>query len=89
MNFRNEEINNFKLLFAGVKPLIEAFDGCEGVKLVQDISDPELFFTLSSWQTEQHLENYRTSVLFADTWTKTKAMFKTKAQAWSTQEFVG
>ncbi len=86
MQFRNNEIQNFKLLFESVKSKIEACNGCLGVKLVQDIENPEIFFTLSQWESSSDLENYRNSDLFADTWKKTKVLFHTKAMAWSTTE---
>ncbi len=84
MYFRKEEINNFKNLFETMKDRIEAMEGCEGVNLVQDISNARIFFTLSKWKEESNLEDYRSSDLFFETWTKTKAMFEKKAEAWST-----
>lgn len=86
MHFRPEDIGNFQSLFYEVKPFIESFEGCQGVKLLQDQSTPEIFFTLSHWDSEQNLDLYRKSELFAGTWTKTKAMFSAKAHAWSTIE---
>jgi quinol monooxygenase YgiN len=86
MHFKAEETTNFKILFVKVKELITSCEGCEGVKLMQDTHNPEIFFTISQWQSLKDLEGYRASALFADTWTKTKAMFKEKAQAWSTEE---
>ena len=88
MHFHPEETANFIMLFEQVKDRIRAFEGCEEVKLIQDIDTPGIFFTLSKWQSEQDLENYRKSELFADTWAKTKRMFATKAMAWSTEEVV-
>ncbi len=86
MHFKSSEIENFQLLYQSVKLKINSYDGCEGVTLVQDTMNPEIFFTLSHWQSTQHLDHYRTSALFEDTWAKTKVMFAAKPMAWSTQE---
>jgi len=86
MHFRTEETNAFIKLFESVKSKIAAQEGCEGVKLIQDVSCSDVFFTLSHWKTPEHLEMYRNSELFATTWSTTKAMFKEKAKAWSTSE---
>lgn len=84
MQFRTTEIDNFKSLFESVKEKIAGFDGNHGVQLVQDHDKPEIFFTLSIWEHSQALENYRNSELFNDTWSKTKAMFDARPEAWST-----
>ena len=84
MYFKPEQTENFKLLFEEVKDLIAACEGCEGVKLVQDILVPEIFFTISYWRTLENLESYRNSDLFTATWSRTKAMFAGRPEAWST-----
>lgn len=86
MHFRPDEIENFKLLFENTKLHIASFEGCEGVKLLEEAGNPETYFTLSTWQSEQHLEGYRSSKLFEATWSKTKAMFAGKPMAWSMKE---
>ncbi len=86
MHFRSEEISNFKLLYEGVKLNIAGFEGCEGVKLVQELNNPGILFTISLWKSEEHLENYRKSELFRDTWAKTKLLFAAKPMAWTTLE---
>ena len=63
--------------------MIENFDGCNGVTLLQNISNPAIMFTYSIWYNEFALNRYRNSDLFKKTWTKTKAMFEIPAEAWS------
>ena len=41
------------------------------------------FFTHSMWLNAQSLENYRQSEAFKEIWPITKAMFASKAEAWS------
>ena len=83
MTVREDEIQSFKQIFAESAALIQSFEGCSEVKLMQDISNKNIFFTLSKWQTEEHLHIYRSSLLFKTTWARVKLLFSEKAQAWS------
>ena len=83
MTFEPANVAAFQSLFEERKHLIRHFDGCEHLELWQDAHQPHVFFTYSKWQSEQHLDHYRFSELFKDTWTKTKALFAAKPQAWS------
>ncbi len=86
MSFATESITEFIKLFETVKHKIAAFEGCNGVKLLTDINKPNIYFTYSNWDSEEHLNNYRQSELFNDTWTKTKIHFNGKPEAWSVRE---
>ena len=86
MTFRPEECVSFETLFNTVKNHIAAFDGCIHLALWRDTRDANVYFTNSEWQSAEHLEQYRNSSLFKDTWTQTKALFAEKAQAWSVEE---
>ncbi|MBC7757956.1 MAG: antibiotic biosynthesis monooxygenase [Phormidesmis sp. FL-bin-119] len=83
MTFREDEIQSFEQIFAESAALIESFEGCGEVKLMRDISHNNVFFTLSKWQTEEHLQIYRSSILFKMTWARVKPLFSEKAEAWS------
>ena len=83
MTFRENVVNDFLSLFEERKDLIRNFDGCNHLELWQDAHNPCVFFTYSKWLSEQHLDHYRFSELFKDTWTKTKALFAAKPAAWS------
>jgi len=87
MHFAPNFIDEFKSLFKGVKSKILASAGCEDVKLLQHETDPSIFFTISNWQSAEHLEQYRNSALFKETWAKVKPNFAHKAEAWSLNEF--
>ena len=86
MTFKPENTEKFEELFLLVKDKIEASKGCNGVKLLRNINNPNIFFTYSLWQHENNLNAYRKSALFDDTWKKTKAMFADKPEAWSLVE---
>ncbi|NDC29831.1 MAG: antibiotic biosynthesis monooxygenase [Bacteroidetes bacterium] len=83
MSFEPQKVDDFLSFFETVKAQIAAFDGCEGLILLRDAQLPNVLCTYSYWQSEAHLNKYRYSPLFKDTWTKTKLMFNDKAQAWS------
>ena len=83
MSFRAEEVNNFLCLFEERKKLIRHFEGCLHLELWQDASSGNTFFTYSHWESEKHLDHYRFSELFKDTWAKTKVLFEAPPQAWS------
>ena len=89
MTFRHEELDNFMQLFEEVKHKIRNFEGCEGLSLLRDINKPNILFTYSHWHSENHLNQYRNSELFAITWQQTKAKFESKAEAWSVEQLVG
>ncbi len=83
MSFREEEVDNFLALFNERKQRIRHFDGCNQLELLQDANHSNIYFTYSIWESEKHLDHYRFSEFFKDTWTKTKALFNDKPQAWS------
>ncbi len=83
MKFKETDINDFKTIFSNNQAKILATKGCKHVELLQDINNPQLFFTFSLWQSEDDLNQYRNSDLFKQVWQNTKAKFETKAEAWS------
>ena len=86
MTFREEETDTFLQLFNERKHLIRSFEGCLHLELWQETGKKNVYFTYSIWQSEDHLNHYRFSELFRDTWAKTKILFLEKAQAWSVEQ---
>lgn len=86
MVFREEEIEAFKHLFEARKALIRNFEGCTHLELWQDKTNPSQFFTYSWWDSEEHLNAYRTSHFFDDTWSLTKQKFAAKPEAWTVEQ---
>ncbi len=83
MSFREDTIPVFLALFEERKNTIRNFPGCSHLELWQDSKDPTIFFTYSKWETPSHLDHYRFSEFFKDTWGRTKALFAGKPSAWS------
>jgi quinol monooxygenase YgiN len=74
----------FRDIFAKNNKHIEAFPGCKQVKLVEDIHQKGIFFTLSTWENQESIDAYRASELFGGIWPRVKTMFNGKPEAWST-----
>ena len=73
-------------IFKTNKDIITTFDGCHSVELLRDINTQNIFFTYSTWDSENSLNRYRESNTFKDIWSKTKPLFSNKAKAWSLEE---
>jgi quinol monooxygenase YgiN len=83
LTFAPENIVAFENLFKTQSSKIKAMQGCLSLELLQDISNPHIFFTYSSWEDEKYLQDYRKSDLFEKVWAETKALFNGKPEAWS------
>ncbi len=83
MTFDPSKVEDFLKVFNSVKEQIASFEGCEQVKVLQDVNCENVFFTHSHWTTVEDLERYRASDFFKKTWSSTKKLFIEKAQAWS------
>lgn len=83
LSFRPEACDEFRGLFEATKNQIRAFPGCRHLELLQDVQQPNVFFTFSHWTDEEALNRYRHSPLFEKTWASTKILFNDKPQAWS------
>lgn len=83
MIFKEENIDTFLEIFQNSKNAIRQFEGCTELILYKDASDAGVFFTYSIWESEEHLNNYRSSALFKYTWAKTKVLFDDKPKAWT------
>ena len=87
LTLKEEHVNDFITHFDTVKDKINAFPGCNGMKLLSDENTPGIVFTYSEWESDDDLENYRTSELFSSIWPTVKQWFDQKAEAWSTEVY--
>lgn len=88
MEFRKKRTATFLEIFRESCDAIRASEGCMYLELMQDTDDPNVYVTLSVWQSEAALEAYRRSALFAETWKRTRKLFKRRAQAWSLNTYL-
>jgi quinol monooxygenase YgiN len=86
MSFKPENIQAFISVYESNWHHIKGFEGCRHVELLQDEKNAGIFFTYSIWESEEHLNNYRDSEIFAKIWGTTKPMFNAKAEAWTVRE---
>ena len=83
LTFKSGNIVKFEQIFKETKKYIQDFEGCISLELLQDKTKPNIFFTYSQWDSEEHLNNYRNSDFFKSVWSKTKVLFDAKPEAWS------
>ncbi|NVK83603.1 MAG: antibiotic biosynthesis monooxygenase [Cytophagia bacterium] len=88
MTFKPEEVEPFLELFDQTKEKIRHFPGCKHLELMKDYNDPNIFVTYSYWESEEHLNQYRSSPLFGEVWQATKAKFADKPVAFSSKKIV-
>ena len=88
MTFRPEAREDFLAVFNANKQFIVGFEGCRSLQRLNEKSRPEVFFTISTWDSEDDLNRYRDSELFARVWSQTKMMFAAKPEAWTLEALV-
>jgi heme-degrading monooxygenase HmoA len=86
MKFKEEHRAAFEENFERNKDKIRAFPGCQRLELLHDKNDPSIYFTYSYWNSDNDLENYRSSELFKGVWAFTKTLFDAKPEAWSVEQ---
>ena len=79
----SKEGASFRRLFLESKEHIVGQAGCHKVVLLEAQTN---FFTHSTWDSEEALNDYRKSDLFGVVWPKTKALFYDKPEAWTCLE---
>jgi hypothetical protein len=85
MTFKPEETETFLKVFNQSKELIRGFEGCSYLELLREKKEGNIFFTYSKWDSEESLNKYRHSELFATTWAQTKILFAEKPRAWTVE----
>jgi hypothetical protein len=84
MTFQPEKVEEFLHFFEHYKDQIRDFPGCSYLQVLKDVNNPHVIFSYSHWNEGFDLENYRNSELFQKIWPKTKEMFLSAPEAWST-----
>lgn len=88
MTFAPDKVDDFLNHFNQWKNQIRNMPGCTHLELLNDINNPNIFFTYSYWDSENDLNNYRNSELFEMVWAQTKTWFIAKPEAWSMKQKV-
>jgi heme oxygenase (mycobilin-producing) len=88
LTFKEEKILSFQQFFEQRKEHIRNFEGCTHLALWQDAAHENIFYTYSLWESEDHLNRYRTSSLFQETWSQVKQWFSEKPMAFSAHHLI-
>ena len=83
MEFMSKNTSEFLTYFESINHKIKQMPGLLNLKLYQDVNNPNIIFTHSTWLNEEALENYKKSKLFGEVWPKTKKLFASEAVTWS------
>lgn len=85
MEIEESKVDDFKTFLYPMTLRISSFDGCTHLDILNDKEDKTKFFSYSTWESEKHLENYRNSEMFKETWAKAKTFFAKDANAWTVE----
>lgn len=83
MEFKEDKVEEFLPFFESKRAKILSFDGCHHVEVLADYNAKNVYYTLSHWESEEYLNQYRYSDFFEDTWNHTKTLFSGKPLAYS------
>lgn len=86
MTFKPEHAKDFEQYYLTIKHKVAGQPGCNGVKLLKERGDTGVFFTYSQWDSEDDLNNYRSTETFGQIWPTVKNWFAEKAEAWTVDE---
>lgn len=88
MHFTEAGVHEFLEIFNTNKEAIRNFEGCTHLQLLRDANEPNTFTTLSHWQNEACLNNYRKSELFGKVWGQVKTLFSERSLAFSLEKYI-
>ena len=83
LTFKPEFAASFISIMQLHQEQIKNFKGCSHLNSYQDIHVPHVFFTISHWEDENALNEYRHSDFFKTLWSTLKPMFAEKTVAHS------
>lgn len=86
LEFMPDKVGEFKAIFEEVKTKVRTSPGCLGMTLFVDAESPSVFYTISQWESEKYLEDYRHGELFQNSWARMRVLFGGKAQAFTIKE---
>lgn len=89
LKFEPEYRSEFEALFETAYPKIRRLPGCTFLQLVADPERPADFMTISYWESEEELEEYRASELFGAVWPQVREMLREKPWAKSYRAVAG
>ena len=89
MTIDPEKTELFREYFYKSCSKIRDSEGCTHLELYADAATSNVMITFSKWISEEHLNAYRNSQLFQETWALVKPLFIEKPFAFSMKNDVG
>lgn len=84
MNLHASQEASFLNIFERVKKEIRSQPGCLSLEVLRHETIGDLsIWTISTWDAESSLDQYRSSPLFKQTWSAVKKLFAAPADAWT------
>ena len=83
LTLQPDKASQFEAIFYNTQSLIENSAGCRKTSLFKVAGAESQYFTISYWNSEQNLQDYRASDLFRNVWSTVKPLFSAKAEAWT------
>lgn len=87
LTIKDSKIAEFRKFANIERQKVKSFDGCHNLDFFNDTKFRNVFFTISYWNSEEHLNNYRESDFFKHTWNQIKGWFACRAEVWTTEQF--
>lgn len=87
LTFQEGRIADFLTFFDTINTRVSRYEGCNGMRLLRDIRQPNVVFTYSIWESEEALNSYRDSELFGTVWPTIKPWFGDKPEAWTVSTY--
>ena len=81
LEINKESLKDFETIFTERNPYLNKVEGCHRVELVKNPDIEFGYSTISLWDSEETLNNYRNSDYFSQTWKMLKPLFSSKAKA--------
>lgn len=88
MHFMPDTVDEFLDIYERTQAAIQNVKGCMHLELMRDTEDPNVFITVSHWESTRALNSYRKSELFKNVWRRVKAHFSQPADAFSMEAYV-
>jgi quinol monooxygenase YgiN len=84
MKIKPEKLEEFRAIYESVCDRIRTFPGCTFLQLLLDADGECNLYTISHWQSVEHLDAYRHSAFFQGVWERLKPLFRDRPWAQST-----
>lgn len=87
LEFQEAHIQDFLNYFDTISHVVNTFPGCLGMKLYQELDQPNIVMTYSHWRSTEDLEKYRNSEAFGKIWPTIKPWFGGRPEAWTVEAY--